>query len=116
MRTALTGVEYFAGPLLVLGLLGLLILVLRWAFARGGSLVRRTDTTPAPTDAFGLLTDVHTTPRYADARQLVEQLANARIRATAARTTQGWTVYVWPADVTTAQTIIRNNTPPGQVQ
>lgn len=116
MRTALTGIEYFAGPVLVLGLLGLLILVLRWAFARGGSLVRRTDTTPAPTDAFGLLTDVHTAARYADARRLVEQLAKAGIKATAARTTQGWTVYVWPADLATARTIIRDSAPPGQVQ
>jgi hypothetical protein len=98
--------DYFLGPLLVLVPLGVLVLVLRWAFSRGDSLVRRVDERPAPPDTFGLLTDVHTASTYADARKLIELLTKEHIRATAARTTKGWAVYVWPADLDAARRII----------
>jgi hypothetical protein len=104
-------VEYFIGPLAVIIPLGLLVLVLRWGFSRGDSLVRRVDTRPADPKTFGLLTAVHTTKSYADARKLIEKLTGARIRATAARTTDGWTVYVWPKDVDAAQDVIRSAQP-----
>jgi hypothetical protein len=102
-----TPVEYFFGPLLVLAFVGVLVLLLRWAFSRGDSLVRRADR-PADPDRFGLLTDVQSAPSYAEARKTVEALTRARIKATAARTTQGWTVYVWPADVDAAYDVIRS--------
>lgn len=104
-----TSVEYFLAPLLLAALLGGLALMLRWGFSRGGSLVRRTDDTPAARDTFGLLVDVHTTRSFSDARALVERLTAARIKATAAHTTEGWTVYVWPADEPAAREIL--NTP-----
>jgi hypothetical protein len=103
------GSEYFAAPVLVGAVLGALVLVLRWAFSRGsGSLVRRVDPHPAPRDTFGLLVDVHTTSSYDEVRRLVERLTAAKIRATAARTTEGWTVYVWPADEADAREVIRS--------
>lgn len=100
--------DYFIGPFVVLVPFGLLVLILRWAFSRGDSLVRRVDDGPAPPDTFGLLTDVHTTKNYADARKLIELLTREHIRATAARTTKGWAVYVWPADVEAARAIIKS--------
>jgi hypothetical protein len=106
---ALTSAEYFLGPLLLAVLLGGLALMLRWTFSRGGSLVRRTDDSPAARDAFGLLVDVRTTRSYAEARTLVERLTKAGIKATAARTTEGWTVYVWPADEPTARQIVNSS-------
>jgi len=106
-----TSVEYFFGPLLVLALLGVLVLMLRWAFSRGDSLVRRGDRPPAEPDRFGLLTDVQSAPSYTDARKTVEALTRARIKATAARTTKGWTVYVWPADVNAARDVLRSTQP-----
>lgn len=107
----MTSAEYLLGPLFVLLLVGGLVLLLRWAFSRGGSLVRRTDPSPASPDTFGLLTQVHTSSAYADARRVVELLTRQRIKATAAHTTNGWTVYVWPADVEAARDLIRSSQP-----
>jgi hypothetical protein len=104
----MSALDYFIGPFAVLIPFGLLVLVLRWAFSSGGSLVRRVDTRPADPRTFGLLTAVHTTKAYADARALVDKLISAQIRSTAARTTDGWTVYVWPKDVAAAQELIRS--------
>jgi hypothetical protein len=97
-------VDYFVFPVVVLAFVGGMVLLLRWAFSRGtGSLVRRVDNTPAPRDTFGVLVDVRTTGSYAEARRLVERLTERKIRATAARTTEGWTIYVWPADEAAAR-------------
>ncbi len=106
MPVLMSALDYFIGPFAVLIPLGLLVLVLRWGFSSGGSLVRKVDTRPAAPDTFGLLTSVHTTKAYADARKLVERLTTAQIRATAARTTDGWAVYVWPKDVDAARQLI----------
>jgi hypothetical protein len=100
--------EYFVFPIVAAALIGGVVLLLRWAFssAKGGSLVRRTDYSPASRDSFGLLVDIHTSPTYAEARRIVERLTQQRIRATTARTTEGWSVYVWPADETAARDIL----------
>jgi hypothetical protein len=108
MVVPLTTFEFFAAPLIGLIIVGGLVVFLRWAFSRGDSLVRRNDTSPAPRDTFGLLVDIRTTESYSEARRLVERLTAAKIRATAARTTDGWTVYVWPADESAARDIARS--------
>jgi hypothetical protein len=108
MAVPLTTIEFFAAPLIGLIIVGGLVLFLRWAFSRGDSLVRRSDTTPAPRDTFGLLIDIRTTDSYSEARRLVERLTAAKIKATAAHTTEGWTVYVWPADEAAARDIARS--------
>jgi hypothetical protein len=96
--------RYFLFPVVTLALIGGMVLLLRWAFSSGsGSLVRRIDASPAPHDTFGLLVDVHTAKTYADARRSVEVLTALKIRATAARTTEGWSVYVWPGDEAAAR-------------
>lgn len=102
---SVTPEEYFVFPIVVAALIGGFVLLMRWAFssAKGGSLVRRTDYSPADRASFGLLVDIQTSPTYADARRTVERLTGHRIRATAARTTDGWTVYVWPADEAAAR-------------
>ena len=103
----MTPTDYFVFPVVTLAFIGGMVLLLRWAFSRGtGSLVRRTDYSPAPRDTFGLLVDVRTAASYAEARKLVERLTEQKIRATAARTTEGWTVYVWPADESAARTLL----------
>ena len=103
----MTSTDYFVFPVVTLAFIGGMVLLLRWAFSRGtGSLVRRADYSPAPRDTFGLLVDVRTAASYAEARKLVERLTEQKIRATAARTTEGWTVYVWPADEAAARTLL----------
>lgn len=92
--------HYFLFPLVAIALAGFMVLLTRWAFskAKGGSLVRRTDYSPADPDSFGLLVDVGTLRTYNEARVKVSMLKDLGIKATAARTKQGWSVYVWPAD------------------
>ncbi|GAA1550339.1 hypothetical protein GCM10009789_00160 [Kribbella sancticallisti] len=101
--------RYFLFPIVVLALIGGLVLLMRWAFSRpkGGSLVRRTDYRPADPGSFGLLVAVHTARSQADAQRLVTKLTDQQIRATTARTTQGWSVCVWPVDELSAREILK---------
>jgi len=100
--------DYFLFPVVAIALAGVMVLLCRWAFskAKGGSLVRRVDHRPADRDAFGLLIDIRTVPNYNDARVLVSRLKDFGIKATAARTTDGWTVYVWPKDEAAARGLL----------
>ncbi|GAB2666762.1 hypothetical protein [Kribbella swartbergensis] len=100
--------QYFLFPLVAMALAGLMVLLCRWAFskAKGGSLVRRVDHSPAERDAFGLLIDVRTLPTYNEARVTVSMLKDFGIKATAARTKDGWTVYVWPRDEAAARGLL----------
>ena len=100
--------QYFLFPLVAIALAGVMVLLCRWAFskAKGGSLVRRIDHRPAERDAFGLLVDIRTVANYNEARVLVSRLRTFGIKATAARTTDGWTVYVWPRDEAAARGLL----------
>jgi hypothetical protein len=97
--------HYFLFPVVALALVGVMVLLTRWAFSRakGGSLVRRTDYAPADRDRFGLLIDVQTVRSYNEARVKISMLKDLGIKATAARTKDGWSVYVWPADEAAAR-------------
>ncbi|TCC02618.1 hypothetical protein [Kribbella soli] len=100
--------DYFLFPVVAIALAGLMVLLCRWAFskAKGGSLVRRVDHRPADRDAFGLLIDIRTVTNYNEARVLVSRLKDFGIKATAARTTDGWTIYVWPKDEAAARGLL----------
>ena len=100
--------QYFLFPLVAIALAGLMVLLCRWAFskAKGGSLVRRVDQRPAERDSFGLLIDVRTVRTYNEARVKVSMLKDFGIKATAARTNDGWTVYVWPRDEAAARGLL----------
>jgi hypothetical protein len=97
--------QYFLFPVVAIALVGGVVLLCRWAFSRpkGGSLVRRIDYSPADRDTFGLLVDVRTTASYNEARVAVSKLKDLGIKATAARTKEGWSVYVWPSDEAAAR-------------
>lgn len=103
--------EYFLFPIVAGALVGGVVLLLRWAFssAKGGSLVRRTDYGPVDRGSFGLLVDIHTAPTYADAHRTAQRLTDQQIRATTARTTDGWSVYVWPADEAAARDLLETD-------
>ena len=103
-----SGEEYFAFPVVAIALAGVMVLLCRWAFskAKGGSLVRRIDDRPAERDQFGLLIDVRTVRSYNEARVTVSRLKDFGIRATAARTKDGWTIYVWPNDESAARGLL----------
>lgn len=76
---------------------GLLVLLLRWTFARGSSVVAAPPR-PGEPDDYGLLVPV-AAPRSATEVDVVRRrLAAAGIRSTAATTRQGRRVFVHPED------------------
>jgi hypothetical protein len=97
--------SFVFGPLIGFAVIGVLVLVLRWAFGRGGSLIPGPARRGPPTD-YGLLVEV-AAPRSADdAEQAARRLAAAGIQATIAPTTAGRRVMVWPADETRAREVL----------
>lgn len=99
------GVSFVAGPLVGFVVIGFLILVLRWAFGRGGSLIPGPARRGPPTD-YGLLVEV-AAPRTADdADRAARRLTAAGIQATIAPTTAGPRVMVWPRDEARARALL----------
>lgn len=101
----LDGVSYVAGPLVGFLVIGLLILFLRWAFGRGGSLIPGPARRGPPSD-YGLLIEVAAPRTAEDADRTARRLAAAGIQATIAPTTAGRRIMVWPADEARAREVL----------
>lgn len=97
-------------PVLALAVVGVLALLLRWAFAHGGSLVERAPRRGAE-DEYGVLVAVAAPPTAAEAEALRRRLLAAGLRATLAPTTQGPRVLVFPEDAEAARALL-GQTPP----
>ncbi|MDH6575674.1 hypothetical protein [Kitasatospora sp. MAP5-34] len=76
---------------------GLLMLLLRWAYGSGKSLVAREPRIGGP-DEYGLLVPVAAPADAAEAEQLASRLAAAGLHYTLAPTSEGLRLMVWPAD------------------
>ena len=101
----LEGISYVGGPLVGLLVVGVLMLLLRWAFGRGGSLIPGPARRGPPSD-YGLLVEV-AAPRTADdAVAAARRLTTAGIQATIAPTTAGRRIMVWPADESRARDLL----------
>jgi hypothetical protein len=100
------------GPVVAILALGALVLVLRWAFSSGSSLVRppADDTPGEPTD-YGLLVAVAAPRSYESARLVTDALDRAGITTTLARTTQGLRVLVFPEDADRARAVVAGLSP-----
>ena len=86
------------GPLMALVGIGLLIvLLLRWAFGGGSSVVER-PLAAGNADEYGLLNAVAAPGTYIEAEILRQQLATGQVKATVAMTNDGPRVMVWPDD------------------
>ena len=94
------------GPLLAVAGVGLLILILRWAYKPGGSLVQR-PVKPSSSDNYGMLVPIAHPTNYADGERLRQILVDANIRATLAFTVEGPRVMVWPADESIARATLK---------
>jgi hypothetical protein len=97
--------SYAYGPIVAIGGIVVLALLLRWAFASGGSVVER----PARTgraDEYGMLLPVAVPPSYAEGEMLRLRLEDAGVRATLAATSDGPRILVWPADEARARTLL----------
>ena len=90
--------SFVGGPLLVLGVLGILIILLRWTFGgRRRSLVARRPS-PGSEEEYGLLVSVAAPASYAEGEMLRRRLAARGIRATLAQTKDGPRLMVFPPD------------------
>jgi len=89
-------------------LIGIMILLLRWAFARGHSLVERR-ITPSGSDNYGMLVEVTKPVSLIDGEMLKQQLQAVGIRATLALTTDGVQLMVWPKDLVKAKRTLALN-------
>lgn len=97
--------SYVFGPLLAAVALGVLVLILRWAFSRGSSVVAA-PATPGRTDDYGLLVEAATPQSYIDGEMWRQKLEAEGVRANLATTLDGPRILVWPADVQRAQVIL----------
>lgn len=86
--------------------LGIMVLVLRWAFARGGSVVERPAKTGNP-DEYGMLVPVASPGNYIEGEVMRRSLVDAGLRASLAQTNDGPRVMVWPKDVEAARKILK---------
>jgi hypothetical protein len=98
------------GPLLALAVVGVLMVLLRWAFARGHSLVQR-PARPGLSDQYGLLVRVAAPATVAEAEQLKRRLEAAGLRVTLVAALDGPAVMVFPEDAGAARELLRRPPP-----
>jgi hypothetical protein len=99
--------SYAFGPLAAHAAVGVLMLLLRWAFSTGHSLVERRPETGSP-EQYGLLVPVAEPPTFVEAEVVRRRLSDAGLRATLAPTTEGPRVLVFPEDVKAARLVLRS--------
>jgi hypothetical protein len=94
--------SFIVGPILALGALGILILLLRWTFKRGSSVVAA-PARPGSAEEYGLLVPVASPATYIEGEVVRRYLEESGVRANLAQTLDGPRVMVWPADADRAR-------------
>jgi hypothetical protein len=109
------GYSFAFEPLLALAAVGVLALLLRWAFGSGKSVVERRPKVGAEGE-YGLLVPVAEPATFVEAELMRRRLVDAGLRATLAPTTDGPRVLVFPEDLKSARLVLRagGHTPLGQ--
>jgi len=97
--------SYLYGPIMGFVVIGVMVLLLRWAFGRGTSVVERPPRAGAPSE-YGLLDPIASPETYIEAELLRQRLEAAQIRATVAMTNDGPRLMVWPQDKDRARALI----------
>jgi hypothetical protein len=87
--------------------MGVLILLLRWAFSRGSSLVERPRRT-GEEDEYGLLRVVATPTNFIEGEIIKRKLIEHGIKATLTSTKQGPRIFVFPEEVKAAEAVLRS--------
>lgn len=103
--------SYAVGPVMALVFLGILILLLRWAFRRGVSVVAAPPRSGRDGE-YGLLVPVASPTTYVEGELVRRTLEDSGIRATLAQTLDGPRVMVWPTDEQRAREALRPGRPP----
>lgn len=92
-----TSGSFLVAPLLAFGVVGILVLLLRWTFSRGHSVVAKAPRRGAA-DEYGLLVPVAAPGTYVEGEMMRRRLEDAGIRANLAQTLDGPRVMVFPDD------------------
>lgn len=98
--------SFVYGPIVAFAAVGVLMLLLRWTFRRGRSLVAAPPRAGAPDD-YGLLVAVAEPPSFAEAELIRARLVGLGVRATLAPTTQGPRVLVFHEEARAARALLR---------
>ncbi|MCI2239314.1 hypothetical protein MO973_32800 [Paenibacillus sp. TRM 82003] len=100
-----SGYYYAVGPVLALLVVGVLVLLLRWTFSSGRSLVERRPRSGSSGE-YGLLEVVSAPSTFVEAEVQRRTLLDAGIRATLAPTTEGPRVMVFPEHAALARQLL----------
>jgi hypothetical protein len=100
-----TSASFLVGPLMAFGVVGIFVLLLRWTFRRGSSVVAR-PARPGAEDDYGLMVAVASPPTYVEGEILRRTLEDARIRAQLAQTLDGPRLMVWSEDAERARELV----------
>ena len=100
-----TSVGYWTGPLTIFLVLGVVVLLMRWTFSRGHSLVQRPPRAGSEGE-YGLLVAIASPATYVEGEMLRRRLEDAGVRATLTQTADGPRVMVFPADERTARRLL----------
>lgn len=98
--------SFLFGPVVSMLGIGVLVLILRWGWSRGHSVVER-PIRPAAMDDYGMLTAVATPNTVIEAEMLKQHLVTNGIRATVAITNVGPRVMVWPESAPEARKLLQ---------
>ena len=101
----LSSYSYIGGPLVALGVVGILVLLLRWTFSRGGSLVEK-PVRPGTEKDYGLLVAIASPGTHIEGEMLRRTLEDAGVRATLAQTTEGPRLMVFRRDEVRARQLL----------
>jgi hypothetical protein len=99
--------SYLYGPVVAFCVIGLMMLVLRWAFGGPRQSVVERPVRRGHADQYGLLDAVASPGTYIEAEMCRQQLEAAGIKSTVALTTDGPRVMVWPEDRVRAEALLR---------
>ena len=100
-----TSASFLVGPLIAFAGLGILVLLLRWTFRSGVSVVAKRPK-PGTDDEYGLLVTVASPGTYVEGEILRRTLEDAKIRATLTHTLSGPRVMVFPDDEAQARAVL----------
>lgn len=89
--------SYLFGPLVALAIMALIVVLLRWAFSRGHSLVAG-EPKPGTAADYGLMVPVAGANDYVRAEMQRRMLLAAGVKANLVRTTDGPRLMVWESD------------------
>jgi hypothetical protein len=104
-RVQYTSASFLYGPLLAFAVVGVFVLLLRWTYRRGGSVVSRPGR-PGRADDYGALVPVASPGTYVEGEVQRRTLEAAGVRANLASTLDGPRVLVFPGDAERAREIL----------